>query len=60
MAVIVFAVAFCSTYGSYVMAFHPDARISKTSRKTFFRGEYKREHEGYDGSSLAIEEEAHH
>jgi hypothetical protein len=41
MSVIVFAVVFSLGYGLQVMAFHPDARISKGNRKNFFRGEMK-------------------
>ena len=50
MGVIVFAIVFCSTYGFSVMFFNQDSRISKSSRKSIFRGELKSE--GYDGSSL--------
>jgi len=50
MGVIVFACVFCATYGFSVMLFDQDARLSKSSRKSFFRGEMKKE--GYDGSSL--------
>ena len=50
MGVIVFACVFCTTYGFSVMFFDPDSRISKSSRKSFFRGELK--NEGYDASSL--------
>lgn len=50
MGVIVFAIVFCSTYGFSVMFFNQDSRISKSSRKSIFRGELKSE--GYDCSSL--------
>ena len=50
MGVIVFACVFCTSYGFSVMFLHQDSRISKSSRKTLFRGELK--NEGYDCSSL--------
>jgi hypothetical protein len=43
MSVIAFAVVFSLGTGVYFMATMPDARISKASRKTFFRGELKNE-----------------
>lgn len=41
MFVIVFAVAFCSGTMIYFTATHPDARVTKDSRKSIFRGELK-------------------
>ena len=39
MGVIGFAVVFSTGYGCYYLASAPDARISKSGRKNFFRGE---------------------
>jgi hypothetical protein len=39
MGVIVFALTMCLSYGVKVMVMDNDARISPTSRKTFYRGE---------------------
>lgn len=41
MSVIGFAVVFSMGTGFYIMFSHPDARISKSSRKNLFRGELK-------------------
>lgn len=41
MSVIAFAVVFSVGYGLSVMMFHPDARLSKSSRKSALRGELK-------------------
>lgn len=41
MSVIAFAVVFSVGYGLSVMMFHPDARLSKGSRKSALRGELK-------------------
>lgn len=49
MGVIVFAGVFCAAWGFWTMFTHPDARISKSDRKSLFRGELKSE--GYGGSS---------
>lgn len=38
MGVIVFACAFSTGAGLWFMFTHPDSRISKTSRKSLFRG----------------------
>jgi hypothetical protein len=38
MGVIVFACAFSTGAGLWFMFTHPDSRISKTSRKSIFRG----------------------
>lgn len=43
MSVIAFAVVFALGSGTYIMATHPDSRVSKTSRKSLFRGEIKDE-----------------
>lgn len=43
MSVICFAVLFSTGTGLYFMATMPDARVSKSSRKSFFRGELKGE-----------------
>lgn len=43
MGVIVFAVCFSAGVGISIMASHPDARVSKSSRKSIFRGELKGE-----------------
>ena len=43
MAVIAFAVLFCTGWGLKVMAFSPDARLSKKSRSSIFRGELANE-----------------
>lgn len=41
MGVIVFAVIFCAAWGGKVLIYDPDARYTKHSRKTLFRGELK-------------------
>ena len=41
MGVIAFAVVFATAAGFYIMGTHPDARVSKSSRKSLFRGELK-------------------
>jgi hypothetical protein len=41
MGVIIVGILFPAGYGIWVMAKHPDARISKGSRKSTFRGELK-------------------
>lgn len=41
MGVIAFAVVFSLGYGLKVMLMHPDARFSKGSRTTIFRGELR-------------------
>ena len=41
MGVIAFAVVFSTGYGTYYLATAPDARISKSGRKNFFRGELR-------------------
>ncbi|KAJ1438148.1 hypothetical protein B484DRAFT_444804 [Ochromonadaceae sp. CCMP2298] len=41
MGVIIVGIIFPTAYGIWVMAKHPDARISKGSRKSTFRGELK-------------------
>jgi hypothetical protein len=38
MGVIVFALTMCLSYGVRVMVVDNDARLSKSSRKTFYRG----------------------
>ena len=43
MGVIVFAVCFSTAVGLSVITRHPDARVSKASRKSIFRGELKGE-----------------
>ena len=49
MGVIAFAVVFSLGYGLHVMLFDKDSRLSKSSRKSFFRGELLKAGEGYDG-----------
>jgi hypothetical protein len=41
MSVIAFAGVFGVVWGIWTIATHPDARISKSSRKSIFRGELK-------------------
>ncbi len=48
IGVIVFAVGFCTWYGTSVMLTHPDARIGKTNRTALFRGELKNEKDIYN------------
>ena len=43
MGVIVFAVAFCSGTMAWLVSAHPDSRVSKSARKSIFRGELKGE-----------------
>ena len=39
MAVIGFAVVFCTTVGVGITVMHPDARVGKYNRKSIFRGD---------------------
>jgi hypothetical protein len=41
MSVIVFAIFFSTGTGLYIMSTSPDARLSKGSRKSVFRGEMR-------------------
>lgn len=41
MGVMAFAGLFSATVMAYFLATHPDSRISKSSRKSLFRGELK-------------------
>ncbi len=41
MSVIVVAVVFSLSWGTHYMFTHPDARISKSSRSSIFKGELK-------------------
>lgn len=44
MSIIIFAVLFPTVVGVYKLNTDPDARLSKTERKSSFRGELKNEH----------------
>jgi hypothetical protein len=49
MGVIAFAIVFSLGYGFKVMFTDKDSRLSKSSRKSFFRGDLLKAGEGYDG-----------
>lgn len=41
MGIIAFACFFCSGYGFHYLTSNPDARLGKSNRKSFFRGELR-------------------
>jgi hypothetical protein len=41
MGVMAFAVVFCAATMAWFVAVHPDSRVTKSSRKSIFRGELK-------------------